>query len=629
VEIDPVKREYDSVNDGARTLSGQIHSFFREAVAERRLLAALLGAALLYVALALTPSHYGMGLRLLGFDARPLIGVARLVRSDEWIVLTPLFQIAVHGNFGSTNVISPYQETLKGFYALPILDWSLLFKPQLWGFWLLPPAYAYSLYFAILWSSFLAGYTILLRQLGASLLIATFGSLALFSSHLVQVWWTSQSPTFAFAPWPLIVLLLSLRPIWKIPLLFWVSSVWVLALVYPPFMVPAGFAIGVLLLAFRRDAITAGNVVAVAIALIGAGMIFFLYFGDLISVMRNTVYPGDRYVGGGGEERMKLLAHLLPFFTTSRFSPLLSNSNECEVAVVSTLLPLTIIFFAKYRSAISCVRENQFAAWIVTAGLTTMLAWMMLPVPASVGKLLLWTQVQPARMAWAFGLLLTLSLIVFSSKLEFRISGLRFFGFSVTVLAAWLASKIGFAEIWSKTNITAFKTNVTALGMLYRSWFDWIAIVPFGIVTFLAAQRKSIARNPTDTLFASAAITGLATFGTFNPLQPAHLIFDLPKTPFQEQLRENARANPNGWAVVPGMYGALLNGAAIPSINHTLMAPRLDFFRRVFPDLPAEQFNQTFNRYAHIIPKEGTEPHSPSPDVIVVPIAPFLTPVPN
>jgi hypothetical protein len=622
VEIDLVEREYDSVNDGARVLSGQRHSFFREAVAERRLLAALVGAALLYVALALTPSHYGMGLRLLGFDARPLIGVARLVRSDEWIVLTPLFQIAVHGNFGSTNVISPYHETLKGFYALPILDWSLLFKPQLWGFWLLPPAYAYSLYFTILWSSFLAGYTILLRQLGASLLIATFGSLALFSSHLVQVWWTSQSPAFTFAPWPLIVLLLSLRPIWKIPLLFWVSSVWVLALVYPPFMVPAGFAMGVLALAFRRDAITAGNVLAAAIALIGVSVTFFWYFGDLISVMRNTVYPGDRYVGGGGVEAMKLLAHLFPFFTTSQFKPLLRNSNECEVAVVSTLLPLTILFFVRYRSAISCLRENQFAAWIVTAGLTMMLAWMVLPVPASVGKLLLWTQVQPDRMAWAFGLLLTLSLIVFSSKVKFKISNLRFFGFSVTVVAAWLASKIGFTEIWSRT-------NVTALAMLSRSWFDWIAIVPFGIVTFLAARRKSIARNPADALFASAAITGLATFGTFNPLQPAHLIFDLPPTPFQEQVRENARANPNGWAVVPGMYGALLNGAAIPSINHTLMAPRLDFFRRAFPDLPVEQLNQTFNRYAHIIPREGADPHSPSPDVVVVPIAPFLKPVPR
>jgi hypothetical protein len=82
VEIDPVEREYDSVNEGARVLSGQTHRSFREAVAERRLLAGLLGVALLYVALALTPSHYGMGLRLLGFDARPLIGVARLVRSD-------------------------------------------------------------------------------------------------------------------------------------------------------------------------------------------------------------------------------------------------------------------------------------------------------------------------------------------------------------------------------------------------------------------------------------------------------------------------------------------------------------------------------------------------------------------
>ena len=127
-------------------VEGRFFSGKAEEKAARILVIMLLGVAAVYVAFALTPSHYAIGLRYLGVeDASPLLLSARPIRSDEWIVLTPLFQTAVRGGFSTINQISPYHESLKGFWALPILDWSLVFKPQLWGFWVLPPAYAYSL----------------------------------------------------------------------------------------------------------------------------------------------------------------------------------------------------------------------------------------------------------------------------------------------------------------------------------------------------------------------------------------------------------------------------------------------------------------------------------------------------
>ena len=196
--------------------------------------------------------------------------------------------------------------------------------------------YAYSLYFAILWAGFLAGYTILFRQLGAGLWIAAFGSVSLLFSHLVQVWWTSNAPTFAFAPWPLVVFLLPIRPGWKLPLLAWTTAFWVFGYVYPPFIISAAFAMAILLLAFRRDALTLSNFAVGVAALAAVGVSFYLYFGDLIEVMQATVYPGQRRAGGGGVAEAKLLAHLLPFFTTMHFRPLLLGSNECEIAVVST-----------------------------------------------------------------------------------------------------------------------------------------------------------------------------------------------------------------------------------------------------------------------------------------------------
>ncbi|TGR73327.1 hypothetical protein EN836_34160, partial [Mesorhizobium sp. M1C.F.Ca.ET.193.01.1.1] len=92
----------------------------------------------------------------------------------------------------------------------------------------------------------------LFKLFGVKIWVAALGAACLFFSSFVQVWWTSNAPTFAFAPWPLVVFLLPIRPWLKLPLLFWTSAVWVFGLVYPPFMISEAFALAILLLAFRR-----------------------------------------------------------------------------------------------------------------------------------------------------------------------------------------------------------------------------------------------------------------------------------------------------------------------------------------------------------------------------------------
>lgn len=586
-----------------------------------RALLVILGlGAVVYVALGLTPSHYGMGFRVLGVDEGPLVGTARAIRSDEWIVLTPLFQIAVMGDFSTFNTVSPYRESLRGFWALPISDWSLVFKPQLWGFWLLPAGFAYSMYFAFMWTGFLAGYTIVLRQLGASLAVAATGAVILYFSHFVQVWWTSNAPTFAFAPWPLIVFLSPIRPVLKAPLLFWVSAVWVFGLVYPAFLIPAGFVLGVLLVAFRHDALTGANLAAGALAAAGLAAVFVAYYGDVLTVMTDTVYPGGRRVGGGGVPASKVLAHVFPFLTTVQFHPLIASPNECEVAVVSTLLPLSLLAFARYSSAGEALRPMARPILVVALALVAMLAWMTLPIPASWGAALLWTNVPPARMAWGFGLLFTLALLVCSSRLEYELSLRRFAAFSVTLLLAWLVSKIGFTELWPASEIAAKDA-------LLASRFDLLPLATFGLFLALHASRPHFFATRANVVLMAAALTGFLTFGTFNPVQRAHAIFDVPNSAFQDEVREVADANPNGWAVLSGWYGALLNGVGIPSINHTLIAPQLEFFRAIFPALPEEEFNEAFNRYAHIVPREGAAVHSPQSDSVVVPLKAFSLPL--
>src|SRR5947209_2919248 len=114
--------------------------------------------AFLYTAFSLSPSSYGITLQLIHAPNPGLVaGHPKSIRSDEWGVWTPFFQATVRNHFHRFNATSLYNEDLRNVNALPLKDWGLIFKPQLWAFFVLSPARALSLYYAALICSFLAG----------------------------------------------------------------------------------------------------------------------------------------------------------------------------------------------------------------------------------------------------------------------------------------------------------------------------------------------------------------------------------------------------------------------------------------------------------------------------------------
>ena len=581
----------------------------------RWVIASILALAAVYVMLALSPSHYSIALNKLGVPTEPLWGTARQVRSDEWMVVTPLTQIALKGNFNPRNQISPYGESLHGFIALPINDWSMAFKPQLWAYWFLPPAYAFSLYWAILWTSMLFGYALLLRRFAVPWSLALLGSAVLWMSQYVQVWWTGPGPCFAFAPWPLVFFLSRSTPWIRWTGFAYASSVWIFSAVYPPFLVSSAFAFLFLALAFDRSAFTPRAVLsAVGVAALVMGVVILNLY-ETVEAMRSTVYPGARESQGGGVAPLRLIAYLLPFISTAGFRSLVPRLDECEVSVVSTLLPLLLLVFVDHSSAIRHIRSRPWAVWVTVGGLGLMLAWIALPIPAQVGKLLLWHLVPPYRMTWAFGLLLTLALVIAVSRMDVKVTAPRTVIFCSIMLLSWLASRGVAIELSQSTNIRPISPG----------WFDFAAIAVaaagFAMIRFrrlgssIAAQRIY--------LLGVAAGTGVVTFGTYNPVQRSHVVFNIPDSRVQQEFREQANRNPNGWLVVPGTFGAVLNGAGIPSVTHTLTTPQLAFFKAVFPELPQSDFNNIFNRYGHTMMRREPSPRLLHQDIMGVPIEAF------
>lgn len=566
---------------------------------------------LLYVAFALTPSSYAMASQYLGLaPIEPLLGKARGIRMDEWMVYTPYVQIAVANDFGATNAFSPYHETLRSFQALPLLDWGLLFKPYHWAFFILPPANAYSFFFMFMAMAFLCGWALFLRQLRVPPLAAVLVALTLYFSPYVQVWWTTNWGAFALAPWVAVAWLRIDNRWLRILASAYALVVWLLAVAYPPFIISALLAMGVLVLAFRRDALTVARLLDAAVAGSLALLAFLGYFHEAIEIVRNTVYPGQRESAGGGVNPVALLTHGFPNLMTRGFYPLpaFEPSNACEIAVFSSLLPLFTAVLADWTQVLRWARGHRLSLGVLVAGIALVACWIFLPVPLRIGQLTGLSMVPPTRALLALGLLLNIGCAIVLVRGGVRLGRGRLLLLAALLLAGCLL-KFAFGQgSFSRLHATA----------------DAWPLLCVGVLAF-AARRPRFAAHPVALVLAVAALGNVLTNGLFNPVQSARPIFDMDRSAVLASMQaRGARQAADGALVVEGRYGALLSGVGIRAVNHTLYFPQLAYFRARFPDMPEDRFNTTFNRYHHVMVSDVAEPRSMYADLVEVPAAAML-----
>lgn len=604
-----------------------------------------------YVALALTPSSYAVGMKLLGQPVEGLVaGTPRPIRSDEWMVFTPYVQIAVNSSFKPYDTDSPYRESLRSFFALPIADWGAAFKPYYFAFAVLPPANAFSFFYLFDALAFLVGWALFFKLIRVDAKLAIIGSLVLFFSQFVQVWWTSNWGAFAFAPWAAVAWMAIDKRWVRVLVCAYALVVWMLADVYPPFLYAFGLAMAVIVVGARRDLLTVRRVIDAGISTVLAAVVFYTYFGDLIKIMGSTVYPGHRVSSGGGVYLGKLLAHIYPFAVTHLFDPLsnITNTNACEIAVVGSLIPVIFFVFVDYRSFKNAIQSNAYAILVMTLGLLFAAAWMFFPIPAEVGKYVGLTFVPGKRLALGFGWILTALCLYLLSRCSCVFNFRRVVVFAAVMLGAILVK---------------YEVNAIPWGNSV-SWFDFVPVaysLALALIVLysriISPGRKEPAKAarygmwlidgaPTTSapsidrrelgssgvhgrytwyvLIAGAVCVNLVTFGSFNPVQSAYPMFSMDKSKILAHLKQVGGVVVDGAIAVPGDYGALINGAGISSFNNVMLSPQKSFFAKYFSDLTPSQFNFVFNRYNHLSFNTGSAINVPSLDSVSLPLEEFV-----
>jgi hypothetical protein len=565
----------------------------------------------LYSVFQLTPSSYALVLKSIGASNSGLLfGDAHPVRSDEWLLFTPYTQMAVNNGFARLNALSLYGEDLRNFNALPLADWALVFKPQMWAFWLLSPAAAFSLMFAIILAACLAGWYLLGRELGFTKGIAAVFSLSIFALPYVQLWWTTTGPLIAFLPW-LVLMLLWPMPFWvRVPATAWMTAAFLLSHFYVPFIPSLLLAAGAIVVAFRSRDLKIRRLVPALIGAIAGVALVAVYLREPIQIMAATVYPGHRAGVSGGElPGSFVFAQLFPHFISAKWTGF--YINDLESGTGGSYALLFAVVFLDYRRMRTVMfaqaaddRATRWMLAVLGVALLAIMAWWLLPLPSWLGMVFLWNAIANQRLAFAAGLLAHVTAFALLLRVGAVSSVPRVALAAALVIVGAIISK--FVLFDPATPFRAIKYDLLILPLLFAAY----------------AMRSSSSWG--RGLLLCGALSNALVFVPFNPLQKAGPIFAPPDTPLLRTLRAKQAAHPRLWLVDQTLSGAIAPGLGFRSVQHVLLVPQLAFFRARFPDLAPEQFNTIFNRSAHIVlDKTITVPHLQQTDVIRVPFAPF------
>ncbi|MDF7628648.1 hypothetical protein PUG46_05120 [Erwiniaceae bacterium L1_55_4] len=564
----------------------------------------------LYVFNSWSPSSYGFFLKKIDTQNTGVIwGEPRGIRSDEWAVVTPLTQATINNGFERYNKTSFYGEDLRINYGLPIFDWGMVFKPTMWGYLFLSPAKAYSLQWYLTFCIFIIGYFKIFKEIGIEKRLSIFLSFSLFLTGGTQFWWDEKGPVYAIFPWVVYFLISKGNIYLRLALFYWVGTSWLITNFYPPLVISLAF-IGALLFLFDlKSWKSIKSILALAISSMAVIFTALLYLKDYLIKTSNTVYPGHRSFSGGGVGWGEWLSQFFPFATFNTHFETIYNSNICEVGVTGFAFVILMFIHLDYNSIkkSSFNSKDFYKIKILTIGTVLCNLWLIAPVPSWAGSLFLWNNVSPNRMVYAAGILLAMTSLLFFQNLKFKTSPLRFISYSALVIAVWYLMKY-----------RPLAEDLRGFGGFSHNYTDFYLILALVISYFLI---RCFSCKPIESFFIPSLLASLIVFFNFNPLQSADAIF----TPHvkAKRLLDSSVDRQTGVLAIEGYHGATLNGLGYKSVSHVTAVPDLGMWRSKFPKMSEGEFDRIFNRYSHIRLAGVSEPYSPQPDVVVIPMSLF------
>lgn len=321
--------------------------------------------------------------------------------------------------------------------SVPVAYYTTLFRPQLWGFFVLDFERGFSFYWCCKVFDLLLAAGWFLWQLGLRHRgLVLFGTVWIFFSSYVQWWFSTPAmlpemvTTWAICTGCAIQFFkhgnaLRLLAVLAVFLFFGVNFVLCL---YPPFQIPLLYLSFTLVAgvwierrrtqapwcAWRGTLLIGAGLAAIVLVLLP----FWVDVRSTLDLLNGTVYPGGRRSSGGDLSLLKLLSGTIGFFESERAVPSVYE-NICEASNFYPLwLPAAIgVLVARWRNR-SPVTPLVAALLLLLAGLSL---YCLVPVPKWILRMTLLTFTTERRTLLVIGLANILFCCLFLQRYTSRI----------------------------------------------------------------------------------------------------------------------------------------------------------------------------------------------------------------
>jgi hypothetical protein len=567
------------------------------------------------VAIGVTGSSLKFGIQQSPFvssDIIRILGQPRPVRSDEWLLITPL-AISQTNHIPTFPVINRnigedgQNMLIVGMTGVPVSHISAIVKPATWGFHIfdLKRALSWNWWFPI-FGCFFSVWAVFSLISPNHWRIGFIVSLSFCGSSYVTAW--SYWPAYAVF-FPCLILYASvaiLRSPKNFSLFYWVmllgfSLAGFVLILYPPWQVSLGYLFlfigtGIVLRDKLYRSIKLHSFLAYALALGLAFLILWNWWSDArsaIVAMMNTIYPGQRNsVVGGTITISNLLRGFTNIITLYRMDG--GYSNQSEIASFYYFFPSLFVLFGK-RLWEKRICPIQF---LMLLFLVFTVEYMLVGVPKQFATVTLWGRVPGPRADLSLGLayILLIGVLLVPNRNVSCAQNRSIMLFAAIVSMIWGAVVTYAIYKIPHETLSGFSSGIEAailLVILFGSW--WLAIGEY---------RKFLALN---------LAFSFATVLPFNPI----MIAPNRVTPAVDFTKYHSRvlfANTQ----VPAM---LLLASGQPVSNGIFYYPQRLLWERLDPDSSKANI---YNRYQHLIFTLGSvaTPYyrieSPQADVVKV-----------
>lgn len=529
----------------------------------------------------------------------PILGVSRAIRSDEWVVNTPVF---ISQAIDDENPFDYYNDNLRGtttdmftVLAPPVKDILTLARPFNIGFLIFGAERGLSFLWCAKWISLiLVSFEFCMLITDKKKLISLCGMLLIVFSA-ATVWWNWTDLFF----WGMLALLLinkflqtkKMRTKILCALGIFISAISYVFIMYPAWQLPYGYiylAIFIWICYKNRKnyKINIKDIIIILVVILmvaGIGIRYMIMAKDALSAELNTDYPGQRFeIGGGG------VRNLFSYVYSYIFPYTRGIDNPCELSGMISLYPLpmilSIIYLIKNKD-----RKKHFAFMLPLLFLGIIFSiFTLVQTNELFAKVTLLYMVTAARLVVPLSFIQVLLIIYLLSIVKED--------------TKWIKNENFIKIISVVTSIIIFsiaaQTGPTSVFGALKSYIYGLILL-LTIYLFFTINKEKNKKCFIYLLIGMSIITG----ATVNPIQKG--ISVLTEKPLAKAVTEivNNDKEHNLWITdSTGFYMSnylLCSKARV--LNSTNTYPNFELFEKVLGEKALEpEVKKIYNRYAHI-----------------------------